>query len=546
MNSNNSQGKIRKGLSKSITIGFFVIIFIILAAAVYPNQRYDNKTNSESINISDWKTYESFKYGYQIKYPDSYYLSEESSDLVLKFYAYDNQDDYFELLISGGISGIGIETIEELKNDLDREKDRFVWLEELSTDNTEAVLALDKMLGNKNNKVIYFKSPYKHESYNKWFLLGFNEDTQLTKQILSTVKFNLIVEGVDITEYIPTHSFSNPYTTNISRVGVENIDNDAINEIIFLVEYDNNYSPFTQEIIVLDKDKFGGYKYRPVTSINYFQDVYGFNNQEYRLQKTTAFTGKIETNLYFIDINNDNIKEILYFEGNNEDSFTGLRIIKHDISTDSFISVFSEFGSGLNIQNLADLDGDDMPEVVIYKDILEDDIINNEENAGLFEIYKPHFKDQYALKNKIKDEDKITLLKWFDIYKWNGEKYIINNAEFPDLYKDFLQESVAMVKKSKYDNIEINNYRNEILDYYPDEIFVAQNGDGLTHIARRAIKEHMEKFYENDNLELNQRIYAEDYLKLKYLKKYKNILIGEEVTLSVKMIDEAIIKAKNN
>jgi hypothetical protein len=74
---------------------------------------------------------------------------------------------------------------------------------------------------------------------------------------------------------------------------------------------------------------------------------------------------------------------------------------------------------------------------------------------------------------------------------------------------------------------------------------VAERGDGLTHLARRAVTQYMED--EGIELSPEERIYAEDYIQ-KQLAPEKGeprfLDIGEEIEISSELIEEGITHAE--
>lgn len=70
----------------------------------------------------------------------------------------------------------------------------------------------------------------------------------------------------------------------------------------------------------------------------------------------------------------------------------------------------------------------------------------------------------------------------------------------------------------------------------------AQPGEGITHLARRALKSYLE---ERNNLDLTRehKIYIEDYLQNKTGQEL--LEIGEARSFSVELIEEAITAAQN-
>ncbi|MCK4745062.1 hypothetical protein KAS41_03295, partial [Candidatus Parcubacteria bacterium] len=69
-------------------------------------------------------------------------------------------------------------------------------------------------------------------------------------------------------------------------------------------------------------------------------------------------------------------------------------------------------------------------------------------------------------------------------------------------------------------------------------------GEGLTSLARRAVIQYLEKFYDNSYLNKEQKIYAEDYIKKDLKNEIGTLKSGEKVEFSSSLIEEAIAKSK--
>lgn len=69
----------------------------------------------------------------------------------------------------------------------------------------------------------------------------------------------------------------------------------------------------------------------------------------------------------------------------------------------------------------------------------------------------------------------------------------------------------------------------------------AQKGDGITHLARRIIKQRLQE--QKTDLSPEQKIYAEDYVQNR--TGTRMLEVGEEITFSRLLVDEAISKAKD-
>lgn len=70
----------------------------------------------------------------------------------------------------------------------------------------------------------------------------------------------------------------------------------------------------------------------------------------------------------------------------------------------------------------------------------------------------------------------------------------------------------------------------------------AAKGDGLTHVARKALKEYLAK-ENSENINKEQKIYAEDYLRKH--SAYKKVNPNDEFSFKSDLIKEAIEKSKN-
>lgn len=74
-------------------------------------------------------------------------------------------------------------------------------------------------------------------------------------------------------------------------------------------------------------------------------------------------------------------------------------------------------------------------------------------------------------------------------------------------------------------------------------IEVAQKGEGLTHLARRALKNYLSEHPQNFEIKPEHKIYIEDYLAKSLGGRW--LKIGEEVGFSEELIQEALNKAQN-
>ena len=71
---------------------------------------------------------------------------------------------------------------------------------------------------------------------------------------------------------------------------------------------------------------------------------------------------------------------------------------------------------------------------------------------------------------------------------------------------------------------------------------VAEPGEGITHLARKALKEYLQEKGEGLNLTPEHKIYIEDYLQKKTGDYW--LEVGQKLTFSEELIKEAIEKAQ--
>jgi mannitol-specific phosphotransferase system IIBC component len=81
----------------------------------------------------------------------------------------------------------------------------------------------------------------------------------------------------------------------------------------------------------------------------------------------------------------------------------------------------------------------------------------------------------------------------------------------------------------------------EIQKYGTKITVKANSGDGLTHLARKAIAEYIQD--KDITLSKEQKIYTETNLKNKYYQHHLNL--GQEVSFELQDLDEFIQKAQN-
>jgi len=71
----------------------------------------------------------------------------------------------------------------------------------------------------------------------------------------------------------------------------------------------------------------------------------------------------------------------------------------------------------------------------------------------------------------------------------------------------------------------------------------AQPGEGITHLARRALKRYLEENGTDFNLTPEHKVYIEDYIQNRIGDRW--LILGEKITISEELISEGISKARN-
>lgn len=69
---------------------------------------------------------------------------------------------------------------------------------------------------------------------------------------------------------------------------------------------------------------------------------------------------------------------------------------------------------------------------------------------------------------------------------------------------------------------------------------VAKHGDGLTHVARKALASHLQNNGGNDDLTAEHKVYIEDYIQKRIDHPTGWLEVGETIQVSESLINEAI------
>lgn len=82
-----------------------------------------------------------------------------------------------------------------------------------------------------------------------------------------------------------------------------------------------------------------------------------------------------------------------------------------------------------------------------------------------------------------------------------------------------------------------------ILGEEKDYLEVAEKGEGITHLARKALREYLSENSQNFEVTPEHKIYIEDYMAKKMGEKWLGL--GEELEISGDLLSEAIEKSEN-
>ena len=94
------------------------------------------------------------------------------------------------------------------------------------------------------------------------------------------------------------------------------------------------------------------------------------------------------------------------------------------------------------------------------------------------------------------------------------------------------EEDKERAEKNFLDNLE---KLEEKPDKYAEK---AEKGEGLTHLARRALNKYLQENFQDFEVTAEHKVYAEDYIVKKLGSGW--LELGQEVEISVELIEEAI------
>lgn len=555
------------------TVLFIGIASLIMLSLVYILAA--NRTNNTEVNymdeeihsgfekdISKWKTYWSAKFNYEIKYPPNLIVSEENNGDRIFFYHPDDATRNAVYMIELNYSFNTLEPSAESLAEIEQYKDKNAkffnsyWVrEKFNAGGTDGLI----LEVNHPGWNLYSIIPY----YERWLVISYGNSRSELREILSTLKFNRLdinkKVGIDIQPFIPEEIDDQDYG-NAPKTGkkprvieakIGNIDDDNDQEIVFAVDSDKISTSIREEIVVLDIDKYSGGSYRQVTGFqeNYFRRIYDDGITHAYKNKIGSDPGLVKTELDLKDIDNDGIQEILYSLKAEKGELSLMKVLKYSgrdqsMGLISYNDIFNQGSVNGSINDIRDLDGDGVYEIQAYKNIFADNISLNRKASENIQTYDFPYKDFYTKKDSFPEEFNPYVALWPDIYKWGKDKYYLADEKFPDVYKIFISRSGSILKDSNLPNNKIKERRWTALALQQPLIAEAHAGEGITTLARKTVAEYLKQSFGSEYLNAPQKIYAEDYLKLKLKDKYKKIWPGDKIAFRLDLIDEAILKAK--
>jgi len=114
----------------------------------------------------------------------------------------------------------------------------------------------------------------------------------------------------------------------------------------------------------------------------------------------------------------------------------------------------------------------------------------------------------------------------------------------PTLSLPELQETSLQIEEGKIIGEEkVTVVPSEPKETTEEKVYVevAEHGEGITHLARKALAEYLKEKGENIALTKAHKIYIEDYMQKK--TGWRWLKLGEKISFSEKLIEEAIEKS---
>jgi len=165
-------------------------------------------------------------------------------------------------------------------------------------------------------------------------------------------------------------------------------------------------------------------------------------------------------------------------------------------------------------------------------------------------ILEPRQGWRDRVKNWLKQNSSIILAIVVIFVLAGGIYAYTHNNQAIELTESELLANIDLTDLTEENNIETGEEDEQqgtggpIIEILEQEAFTetAQKGDGITHLARRALAKHLERIGGNSELTKEHKIFIEDYMQN---KTGNNILqIGETRTFTKNLITEAIQASK--
>ncbi|MBU4162354.1 hypothetical protein KJ859_02105 [Patescibacteria group bacterium] len=119
------------------------------------------------------------------------------------------------------------------------------------------------------------------------------------------------------------------------------------------------------------------------------------------------------------------------------------------------------------------------------------------------------------------------------------DNLVFNESEQADEKEDAFSIGIIDNGAEEISNIDSGNDIPLIISAGKKYEEVAKSGDGITHLARRALREYLDG--SSVNLNAEQKIFCEDYIQNRIGEK--EIKIGESIAISEDLIAEAVNKS---
>lgn len=111
-------------------------------------------------------------------------------------------------------------------------------------------------------------------------------------------------------------------------------------------------------------------------------------------------------------------------------------------------------------------------------------------------------------------------------------------VEIPELNPELELETEPIIPE----NLEIPETP-AIIDSSKNYVETAKTGDGITHLARKALVKYLSETNSNSGLTKEHKVYIEDYIQNKTGDRL--LEAGETINFSVNLIQEAVEKSQN-